>query len=382
MGTHLASLDDVPRLIHDIAGAERLAIDTEFHAERRYLPALYLVQVGLPGGETWILDPLIAGLIPRVADALRSRPWLVHGGHWDMQILQVALGRLPDVVLDTQIGAALVSPWWPAPYAALVRDHLDVELQKAATLSDWSRRPLSRPQLEYAAEDVALLGPLWDRIEDRLRDAGRLEHALAACAEARARVVDPPPSDEAWRDVPAHAALQPQQLAVLQEIAAWRRERALAQNQPERSVLSDGALVELARQQPGSRGELTDNRRLPRSLLKHADELLERITRASRRPEWAWPIAVRRRTPEWRRVAFLEVLALAVGVRDQLAPGLLLPRRTLEDVVLHGVDSMAGWRRDLAGDVIQAAAGGDVALRLDGGDLHLEEAGNRRDRAG
>lgn len=373
-----ATLDDLPELSERLSAADRVAIDTEFHAERRYLPALYLVQLRIEDGETWLLDPLIEGLIAGVAESLRKPTWILHGGRWDMEVLQVALGGLPEHVWDTQIGAALASIWWPAPYAALVQDHLGQRVDKSETLSDWSRRPLSDQQLAYAAADVDLLFPLWDALSEELSRLGRLQLAHQACDEARDEVVTPPPPEEAWRALRARAVLEPQQLAVLQEIAAWRRERAIAKNQPERSVLSDGSVLELARRQPLSKQALTTNRRLPRSLHKNAEDLLERIARAAQRPEQAWPRTVRRRTPQWDAVAWLEVWAAALGERESFAPGLVLPRRLLEDVVLTGetqasLTHLSSWRTPLVAGALVEALEGRSQLSLRDKILHLGE---------
>ena len=284
----LATAADIRHLEAAIRASDRVAIDTEFHAERRYIPALFLVQLRLPNGEVWIVDPLKDQLLADLADALRSTRWILHGGQWDMEVLQLALGGLPEEILDTQIAAGLVRPWWPLGYANLVEDFLGIKLDKSVTLSDWSRRPLTEEQLTYAAGDVTSLFELWDVLEAELRAKDRFELALQACADARHRVVEPEAPEEAWKGIRGKSSLKGVQLAILQELATWRRERAIALNQPERSLLSDSTLHELAKRQPLTKASLTANRRMPRSLQKNADQVLEQIVRASKRPEWAW----------------------------------------------------------------------------------------------
>ena len=320
--------------------------------------------------------PLLEGLISGVAEALRQPTWIVHGGRWDMEVLNRALGGLPARILDTQIGAGLCSEWWPAPYVALVRDHLGEEVDKSATLSDWSRRPLTAEQLAYAAADVELLFPLWDAIAAQLADRDRMDLAFGACDEARQRVLDPPDPDTAWRRIAARAALEPVSLTVLQELAAWRQERAVARNQPERSILSDGAMIELAKRRPLTPAALAANRRMPRSVQKSSDELLDRIVRATKRPDWARPRAVRRRTPEWNQVAWLDVWSAALGAQQTFAPALVLPRSLLEDVVLASspgavADLLAGWRTPLVAQPLEDALAGRVSLTLRDGTLRL-----------
>lgn len=375
--SRLATLADLPHLDTAIRAAPRIGIDTEFHAERRYIPALYLVQLCLPDGEVWLLDPLQAGLLSALAPALRSTIWVLHGGHWDMRVLQQALGGLPDHVWDTQIAAGLVQPWWPMGYASLAEDLLDLEVDKSATLSDWSRRPLSSEQLAYAAADVVSLFALWDELERRLEACGRTSLAHQACDAARDVVVNPPPSTRAWRAIRGRNSLDGRQLCVLQELAAWRHERAVTQNQPERSIISDGALQELAKRLPTTKADLTSNRRLPRSVQKNADELLGMIARAASRPEEAWPSTVRRRTDEWQRLSWLEVWAMGLGIRESFAGALVLPRDLLEDVALAGDPQvarglLAPWQSELVGSAFEQALDGSVGLCLGSNGIELK----------
>lgn len=376
MTVRLATLHDLPALREELRAADRIALDTEFHAERRWTPELYLVQLRTPAGTTWLLDPLIDGLLAPLAEDLLHPTWVVHGGQHDLRILHLLLGALPGRVLDTQIGAGLVGSWFPAPYQALLKAWLGVSLDKAETLSDWSRRPLEPGQLRYAALDVEHLLALWDAIALRLAQRGRLQAAHEACDEARAAILAPPDDDEAWRSLTGVAALQGPELAVLQVLAAWREQRARETNTPTRSVLGDASLIELARRQPTTAAALMANRRVPRALGKLADELAELIGRARARPEWAWPAAIRRRTPDWRRVAFLQAWIEAHGVAADLAPALVLPPERLERVLLAGPGSreeaaglLGPWRDALIGDALWEALAGRTGLRLEGADL-------------
>jgi ribonuclease D len=377
----LAAADDAPRVVASLRGARRVAIDTEFHAERRFLPELYLVQVQVDAGPTWILDPLHGDLVAQVAEALLAVPWVVHAGEQDLRVLSAALGGLPERVDDTQIAAGLLSDHFPAPYAALVQEHLGRSLEKGETLSDWSRRPLTPAQLEYSALDVQLLLPLWDALEARLAAAGRLDVARAACDEARRAGADGPDDADAYRQLPAAPTLAPSQLLVLQELAIWRLQRARATNQPVRTVLGDGVLVDLARRQPLSTGALLANRRLPRSLARDAAELVERIGRARERPESAIGPVVRRRTAAWRAAGWIQLWAEHDGAARGFAAGLVLPRTVVERIVVEkpdrdGLRAALGWRDALVGDSLAAALAGNIALNLVDGEVHTSAAPN------
>lgn len=373
MATRLATAADVPVLRDLIARAPRVAVDTEFHAERRYVPRLLLVQVALPGGDTWVIDPLVPGLLSELAEPLRGTDWIVHGGQQDMRLLHAALGGLPSRVLDTQIGAGLLAPDFPAGFATLVTRWLGIVVDKSATLSDWSRRPLTPAQLDYATRDAELLPPLWDRIEGALRAKGRLDACLAACDEARRAELDPPADDALWSAIHGATNLSRADAAVAQELAAWRERIARETDQPARSVLSDGLLLDLARRRPVDAGSMLTNRRFPKAVAKrYGEELAECIRRAASRPEWAWPRFVRGGSTQAAQVRFLGLWAEIHGRDTGLSPQLVLPRERLEAVILGGspVEGpdlraiLGDWRADLIAAPLARALRGEIALRL------------------
>lgn len=377
MSVRLTKPSEVPQLVEQVEAAPRVALDTEFHAERRYFPRLYLVQVHVPDGDTWILDPRVEGLLDSAAACLRSTPWVVHGGGQDMRLLARALGGLPDEVWDTQIARGLTSTAFPAPYAHLCAHYLDRRIEKGATLSDWSRRPFTAEQIAYAAEDVQLLVPLFDAIAEEVEARGRLGALRLACADARALAIDPDGAERAWRALRGIAWLTPQQACVAQELARWRELQAEANDQPVRSVLGDGLLLELARRQPESVSSLASNRRMPRGVVKHHGAVLvEQIGRAARRPEWAWPVLLRAGSPQWSAHSLLTAFVEAEAQRLQVAPRLLWPREALEDLAASPdpdrarVAALLGpWRDALVGARTLEALTGELWVRIGPGGL-------------
>ena len=372
MPVRLATLEDLPIANREIEAASRVAVDTEFHAERRYIPRLYLVQVRVPSGTTWLFDPMVEGIIDGISVQLRETPWIVHGGFHDIRLLNRALGGVPSQILDTQIGAGLVTRTYPGAYGDLLRRFMDVVIDKSATLSDWSRRPLSDAQIEYASNDVQLLTSLWDRIAAELEQLGRGRLAVQACSDARNRALNPEDASKAWRNIAGSVVLNAQQAAVLQELASWRELTARTQDQPVRTIMGDGMLVELARRQPISRDAMAENRRVSKNMLKrYAEDLVEVIQRVVKRSDTSWPQIVPNGSAASRRVAWLSCFALLDANQFGYAARLALPKMLLQDMAVNKSASrsdlqnlIGDWRYELLGDRLWQALNGGLSLRL------------------
>ena len=377
MKIRLATPENVHDAIAQFSQATRLCVDTEFHAERRYYPRLYLVQVHVENGETWLIDPLVDGLMDRVAPILRAKPWLVHAGKHDIRILSKVLGGVPEDILDVQIGAGLAGSRFPQSYGKLVLEYLDRDIDKSHTLSDWSRRPLSPRQIDYAAGDVQLLPELWSAISGVLEGLQRIEICRAACAEAQREYLDPGWDARQWRAFHAVSVMKGDSLNTLRALASWREEMARSLDQPARSVLSDGLMIELSKRMPLDVESLRGNRRFPKGTVKKFGEVLTGlISQTTRQPPSEWPVVIRHLSSQARQLAWLRAFALVAGAKKQFAASLVLPDSVLKNVILSRPQrrqdltlQIGHWRNQLIGDTLWDALRGDVTLKLDGEDV-------------
>jgi ribonuclease D len=342
-------LDD-PRPLAELAPGTRVAIDTEFHAERHYRPRLHLIQVRPEAGPAWLVDPHRPELLSAIATGLRSASWIVHSGTWDLPLLAEALGGVASEVMDTQIAAGLIGPHYPAGLARLCKDQLGTSLDKGETLSDWSRRPLSPAQIRYAGSDVWVLHALWDKLYEQAASLGRTSIVRAACREAAEHALAGPSVDEAWMAIPGHATLGGRAAGVLQELAAWRELIARAEDQPAHTLVANRVLLDLAKREPLTEATLLAGRGAPRALLKkYADALLERIARASARPTWSWPPLVAPGTLDAARAAWVRAWAEDRALRERWSARLVLPDVAINRLALGqpAAEVLDGWRAEL-----------------------------------
>ncbi|MFT4626720.1 MAG: ribonuclease D [Myxococcota bacterium] len=367
MTIRLAGPNDFEAAITEIGDADRVAVDTEFHAEGRFLPELFLLQVRVPSGNTWMFDAKGDGGIRRLGPVLCGRPWVLHAGQQDLRILQAWFGALPDVVYDTQIAAGLLCERYPEGYASLVHRYLGSTIEKVERLSDWSARPLRPEQLAYAAADVQLLFALWDRLVEDLTALDRLSVVQAACAD-RLPPASPKTAAPSWRNLMAVPALDDPSVKALEALAAWRRTQAVDNNMPERSVLGDGLMIQLSRARPDSIRALRANRRMPKSVVRRHGEAIVGVMRAVAADPAPAPLVARFRTPEWRRLDWLDCFAQCLARDESWSANLVLPRPLLAELACatpldrESLDARLGWRSALAGAQLWEAMAGQVTL--------------------
>jgi ribonuclease D len=335
-----------------------LALDTEFLREDTYYPVLCLAQA-TDGAHLACVDVLaLRGEPLRPLFELVAQPGLLkvfHSASQDLEVFAQLTGAVPAPLFDTQIAAALLGEGDQLGYAALVEKRLGVKLDKSLTRTNWSRRPLSEAELDYAAADVRHLAELYPRLRDELAARGRLDWLEEDCARLSdpARYRNPP--ELAWKRLKGLARLPAPAQAAAAALAAWREEQAQCRNRPRKWILDDDAIYRLAERRPQTATQLAGLQALPpRTLERHGAALLQVLAQA---PEHETAPLCREWLPSPAQKATLKQLQERLRERAEtlgLPPGLLAPRADLEALVREGAQAalalLHGWRRAVVGE--------------------------------
>jgi len=329
-----------------------VGVDTEFMRERTYYAQLCLLQLGTPGLSVCV-DPLaIQSLDPlRPLMSASATCKILHAARQDLEVLAPVVGNVAPV-FDTQVAAALVGFPAQVGYAELVSRIIGVELHKSQTRTDWSRRPLSAAQLDYALDDVRHLPPLREALGERLERLGRkdwFDEEMALLA-GESYSVDP---DLAWLRIKAFTDLDPDRQRLARQLAAWRERRAISSNRPRGWILPDAALRDIVLQVPRDRRDLAGLRELPEGIRANSGPQLLELISAAAVPDPAAPLPPRRR-PDPQQLELVARLADAtrrIGAALELAPEILATRRELERLANGHRDGplLRGWRREVVG---------------------------------
>ena len=345
-----------------LQSAPAIGLDTEFLRERTYRAELCLIQVATADDATCI-DPLaempLTPLLPTLVGEPGATPIKVmHASRQDVEVL-FPLAGLVRPVFDTQIAAALTGLPAQVGYGELVRRTLGIELAKSHTRTDWSRRPLSPEQIEYAVDDVRYLLPLKASLEEQLDKLNRLSwltEELSLLADAQSFTVNP---DEAWQRLKGLRGLDPGRTRLTRALAAWRERRAIDRNRPRGWILDDIALREIVMRVPRTADQLAQVPELPPAVMKNCGEEFLRMIADADIPSPPPPVMSRPRpTPEQtalvRKLANLnQTIAQQLG----LSPEVLATRRDLEQLAEGNrkVSILQGWRKTVVGEPLLAA---------------------------
>ena len=355
----IASRPALEDLLAELQGESAIGIDTEFLRERTYRAELCLVQM-TTRREPVCIDPIALGdLDPLRATFNHSGPLKVlHSGRQDLEVLMPLVGQVAPL-FDTQIAASLAGFPAQVGYAELVRRLLGTELPKGQTRTDWSRRPLSPEQVEYARDDVRYLLPLREALLidiDRLGRRAWLEEDQLALQDPAMLQVDP---DRAWQRFKGVSAWDEGRQTLLRSLAAWRERRAIARNRPRGWILDDTLVREIVLRIPRSRDGLAQIEGMPEAVVKHSGDELLGLIEAARVPDPAPPLPKRERPDPAliARTKRLSEVTQATAQELDIAPEVLATRRVLEEIA-RGNDpatALGGWRAGVLADRLRAA---------------------------
>lgn len=346
-----------------------IALDTEFVRVDTFYSRIGLIQVG-DGVKNYLLDPLVlsewAGFVALLRNTNVTK--VIHSCSEDLVVFKDFFKQLPTPLFDSQRAAAFLGFGYSISYQNLVKEILDIEVRKDQTRSDWTRRPLTDEQRNYAALDVAYLPAITQYLKDKLVETKRSEWAENEFAQMLTAAT--PEADAAsWHDYYLSLGgawrLNALQLAALQRLCEWREQQARGRNKPRSWIAKDTELLAIATALPQKMSALATIVDLPRPLLNRDGEDILALIKAPQKGSAPRPEL----TEQPLSTEMRKSLKLCQGVVRQfaerlgIAPELLARKRQLVPLInaAHiGPDfewpaSLAGWRRSLLEDSMRAA---------------------------
>ncbi|MBJ2151911.1 ribonuclease D [Paracoccus sp. IB05] len=361
--------------------APYVTIDTEFLRERTYWSKLCLIQMALPGkdGDAVLVDPIIGEEMSMepLYDLFRHEATVkvFHAARQDLEIFFVEGGVFPVPLFDTQIAAMVCGFGEQVGYETLVRKIARANLDKTSRFTDWSRRPLSEAQKEYALADVTHLRVIYEWLAAQLQKNGRapwVEEELAVLTDPATYTVHP---DEAWKRIKTRTS-SGRFLAIVRELAKFRESWSQGQNVPRSRVMKDDALLELASTRPTSMEELGRSRLLLREGRKPeiAEGILAAIQAGMEARTEDLPRVVQQPDQPQTNAALADLLRVLLKAKSEqlgVAPRLIAAASDLDAIAAgkRDVEALKGWRGEVFGDEALRLCKGEIALTARGTEI-------------
>lgn len=364
-----------------LAKSDFVAVDTEFMRENTYWPELCLVQIANTE-EAAAIDPMAEGidLTPLLNLMCENEDVLkvFHAGGQDVEIIVNLTGKTPHPIFDTQIAMMAISQSEQIGYANLVETWVGVTIDKGARFTDWSRRPLTDRQIEYAIGDVTYLAGIFPKILKKLIKTGRglwLDAEMEKLADPSNYLTDP---GVAWKRI-RQPGRNPQVLGRMKALAAWRESEAQHKNIPRGRIMRDETLADIASHPPKQQGDLAKVRGLSTAWKDNdiGKRLMKVLADAQPLPKNEMPEKIKQGAPlgkEGALVADLLKLLLKIRAREiDVAPRLLTRADEMEALAagVRDLPVLQGWRYDVFGKDALDLVEGKLAFAVEKGRLKM-----------
>jgi len=352
-----------------------IAIDTEFMRERTYWAQLCLIQVASED-EAVAVDPLAPEIDLKPFYRLLSNKKILkvfHAGRQDIEIFYRETGKVPFPVFDTQVAGTVCGLGDQVSYENMVKKLVHAKIDKTSRFTDWSRRPLSNKQIEYALDDVRYLRPAYEKLRERLE-----KHDRMAWLEEEEKVLFNPDTYaydpyNAWKRIKI-SNHKPRTLAILREVAAWREALAQEKNIPRNRVIRDDTVAAVALHPPKKHEDLSKIRNMHQHILgneEYSANLLEAIQTGLNLPDKKCPHKAKK--PHLQPgigpvVELLRVLLKQKSEENFVAQRLIANAAELEliaDSDEADVPAMRSWRYEIFGKDALALKHGKIGLSID-----------------
>ncbi|TPK90733.1 ribonuclease D [Mesorhizobium sp. B2-4-12] len=352
-----------------------VTVDTEFIRETTFWPILCLIQMAAPG-VTALIDPLSPDINLTPFFRLMANEAVVkvfHAARQDIEIIVHLGGLVPHPVFDTQVAAMVCGFGDSVSYDQLVQRITGARLDKSSRFTDWRHRPLSDKQLDYALADVTHLIEVYQHLSAELARENRAHWLNEEMDILTSRETYDPHPEDSWKRLKMRLR-KPQELAIVQAVAAWREREARERDVPRGRVLKDDAIYEVAQQAPRDAAALAKLRTTPKGWERSstATALLGAVNMALALPKEQMPKLPKNfQPPEGSSAAaeLLKVLLRIVAEKQGVASKVLASSDDIDRIAAEGEDAdvpaLQGWRRAVFGEAALKLVRGEIGIKFD-----------------
>jgi ribonuclease D len=178
---YITTAIDRDQAISNLMAADKIGVDIEGDSLYHYTERVALIQIS-GNDQHFIFDPLLLDSVLPLAPLFENRSILkiFHGSEYDITSLKRDFQFKIGPIFDTALAArAIGMERWSLK--ELVFRFFNITLCKAHQKSNWSLRPLSQDQLDYACDDTVYLPELFSLLTEAVLKKGRVDQIAEEC---------------------------------------------------------------------------------------------------------------------------------------------------------------------------------------------------------
>ncbi|MGB5748366.1 MAG: HRDC domain-containing protein [Desulfobacterales bacterium] len=237
-------------LVSRIENETAIGVDVEADSMYHFKEKVCLIQMATANINV-VIDPLVIKDLSALKPIFKRNDIqkIFHGADYDVR----SLFRDFKININNLFDTELASRFLGAPETgleAVLKKKFAVSLNKKYQRKDWSRRPLPREMVAYAAEDARYLLPLAQDLAAELTEKGRLSWVHEECeilSNVRPNTNNTQPL---YVNFKGAGKLDPRSLAILEALLQCRREIARKKDRPLFRIIGSRSLLDLANTKP------------------------------------------------------------------------------------------------------------------------------------
>lgn len=368
--TYIDTNEQLASFCSDLHQQKWLALDTEFIREKTYYPKLALVQIA-SDSKIACIDPLTITDFKPLTDLLDDYNIvkIFHSPSQDLELFAHVFKSVPQNIFDTQLAASLLGIGNQIGYADLVNKMCKVQLDKKHTRTDWSKRPLSESELDYALDDVRYLGGIYQTLTEKLIATDRT-HWLSQDFKAMSDIENYQTSwDSLWTKLKGAQKLKGKELHYADQLCQWREKQAQNKNLPKRWVIKDEDVIDIARLKPTDLSGFNAIRTLNERFIKqHGQNIIKLFSEADDIAEELRPQHEKFKSlsdNQQIKSDCLMAICRHCAAKSDMAMASLATKKDIDKMILGKEPKLlSGWRFEMAGELCQQFLNGEMNISV------------------
>ncbi|MBN1880453.1 HRDC domain-containing protein [bacterium] len=342
------SSDSLEKLLEALQDSSEIALDMEADSLHHYRDRVCLIQISTDR-EDWIIDPICISNLDPLWHAINTTGFrkVLHGADFDLRSLDRDFSVRLTNIFDTKIALELLGSR-QIGLAGIIKERFEISLSKKFQKYNWSRRPLSKDALIYAASDTRFLLPLKDMLYNELLQNQRWDWACQEFTHLETTRWQPSKKERLgfWRFI-RHENGDPNYLQAVYQLFAFRERMAERCDLPVFRIFKDEKLTELA-------GYAAKRTEPPKSILKdispaYRKEIIDIVLSAVRIPVGdlpEYPAEFRETEPDYNVNLFrqLQISRDRAATRHRIAPSVIAGNKLLKKMAALNLDQIKDFK--------------------------------------